>query len=198
MDKEKSKTQKSCLSDEEIIELYWQRNEKAIEETSLKYQRYLYTVAYNIINDHSDCEECLNDTYLGVWHTIPPTRPDYFKAFITVIMRRNAINRYNRNNRKSTVPSQMTEALSELEFLLSDEESAFDTYDNKELSRLLSEFVFSLSRRRKFIFMGRYYAAESIASIAEELHLSKSTVKKELATIRLLLKEKLEKEGYSI
>lgn len=198
MDKEKTKMMPKCLSDEEIIELYWQRNERAIEETSLKYRRYLYTVAYNILNDNSDCEECLNDTYLGVWHTIPPTRPIYFKSFITVIMRRNAINLYNRNNKKSAVPSQMTEALSELEFFLSDEESAFDLFNSQELSRLLSEFVFSLPKRQRFIFMSRYYAAEKVASIAKALRLSKSTVKKELAAIRRILRENLEKEGYSI
>ena len=82
------KTVRAPISDGEIIELYWQRDERAIEETDLKYRNFLYTVAYNIVRDTLDCEECLNDTYIGAWNSMPPSRPDVLKAFLTVIMRR--------------------------------------------------------------------------------------------------------------
>ena len=81
---------KSSLNDEEIIELYWERNERAIDETDFKYKKYLFVIAYNILNDKLDCEECLNDTYLGAWNAMPPSRPNALKAFLTVIMRRIA------------------------------------------------------------------------------------------------------------
>ena len=73
------------LSDEAIIELYWRRDEKAIKETDIKYGKYLYSIAYNIVHDTLDCEECLNDTYLGTWNRIPPARPNAFQIFISKI-----------------------------------------------------------------------------------------------------------------
>lgn len=79
------------LSDEEIIELYWLRDELAISETDKKYRRYLYTVAFDILRNHQDCEECIDDTYMGAWNSIPPHKPKIFKSFLTVILRRSAI-----------------------------------------------------------------------------------------------------------
>ena len=88
------------LSDEQIIELYFGRNEDAIAETDRKYGKYLFTVAYNVLHDNSDCEECVNDTYLGAWKAMPPTRPNVLKAFLTAITRRVAIKRYHSNMKK--------------------------------------------------------------------------------------------------
>lgn len=89
----KSTEQQEIIADEQIIELYWRREEKAIQETDKKYGQFLFRIAYNILHERLDCEECQNDTYLGVWNAIPPTRPTVFPAFITQIMRRIAINR---------------------------------------------------------------------------------------------------------
>lgn len=180
------------ISDEQIIALYWNRNETAIEETARKYGNYLFSIAYNIVHDKSDCEECLNDTYLATWNAIPSSRPNILKAFLTTLMRRIAINRYHSNLRHS----EMTVALSELEDFLSDDESVDSQFDARELGRVISDFVRRLPQRRRFIFMSRYYAAEPIYTIAKELHLSRSMVNKELAAIRKALKEKLESEGY--
>ena len=107
MNIETKKRARTLLEDEEIIELYWARNERAISETDKKYKNYLYTIAYNILHDALDCEECLNDTYLGTWNTIPPTRPNVFQAFISKIMRNTAIGRYNKNTADKRVPSEM-------------------------------------------------------------------------------------------
>lgn len=92
---------KMPINDEKIVDLYWARDEKAIEETDLKYRKYLYTVAYNIVHDRLDSEECLNDTYLGAWHAMPPSRPNVLKAFLTVIARRIAVKRYHGSLRHS-------------------------------------------------------------------------------------------------
>ena len=81
---EKAKHKKP-LDDEKIIDLYWKRDEKAIDETDFKYKNYLFVIAYNILNNPLDCEECLNDTYLGAWYAMPPSRPDVLKAFLTII-----------------------------------------------------------------------------------------------------------------
>lgn len=186
------------LSDEKIIELYWERNEKAIDETDRKYKKYLFSIAYNVLREKLDCEECLNDTYLGAWNAIPPSRPNVLKAFLTTIARRIAIKRYHRNLKKSVIPSEMTVSLSELEdFIIGDEDIGSD-FDTDQLGKVLSDFVRSLPERRRFIFMSRYYLSEPIETIARELNLSRSMINKELAAIRTALKEKLESEGYSI
>ena len=84
---------RSALSDEAIISLYWDGDRKAITETDFKYGKYLYTIIYNILHDKLDCEECLNDTYLGAWNAMPPARPQVLKAFLVTISRRIAIKR---------------------------------------------------------------------------------------------------------
>lgn len=186
------------LEDDEIIELYWQRNEAAIAETDLKYRKYLFIIAYNILNEKLDCEECLNDTYLGAWNAIPPTRPNVLKAFLTTIIRRTAMKRYQHKNRQRAVPSEMTVSLSELEAFVSGDGDVGADFDAERLGKIISDFVRSLGKRRQFIFMSRYYAADSIDVIARDLKLSRSMINKELAAIRSDLAKTLEKEGYSI
>ena len=186
------------LEDNKIVELYWDRDENAIGETDFKYRKYLFSVAYNVVHENRDCEECLSDTYLGAWNAMPPSRPNVLKAFLTTIMRRVAIKRYHGNLRKSVVPSEMTVSLSELEDFIAEDGTPETEFDAERLGRVLSDFIRSLSDRRQFIFMSRYYVAEPIDTIAGELRLSRSMVNKELAAIRNALKEKLESEGYSI
>ena len=189
---------KTPISDEKIIELYWSRDEKAIEETDFKYKKYLFSIAYNIVHDRLHAEECLNDTYLGAWNAMPPSRPNVLKAFLTTIMRRMAINRYHSNLRKTVIPSEMTVSLSELEDFVAGDEDVGAEFDAERLGHIISDFVRSLSERRQFIFMSRYYVADSIDTIASDLSLSRSMVNKELAAIRTALKETLESKGYPI
>jgi len=192
MELQQDRATKLPLSDEKIIALYWSRDEQAIEETDFKYKNYLFSAAYNIVHGQTDCEECLNDTYLAAWNAIPPTRPNVLKAFLTAIIRRLAINRYHKNRQSS----EMTVSLWELRDFLAYDARVDAQFDAKELGRIVSEFVDRLPQRRRFIFMSRYYGAEPIDTIASGLHMSRSTVNKELAAIRKALKRKLEKEGY--
>ena len=191
-------TAKTPMDDEKIVELYLKRDEKAIKETDFKYKKYLFSIAYHIVHDRLDSEECLNDTYLGAWNTIPPSKPNVLKAFLTVIARRIAIKRYHSKLRQSVIPSQMTVSLSELEDFVADDEDIDTDFDAERLGRVIRDFVRSLSERRQFIFMSRYYVADAIDTIASDLSLSHSMVNKELAAIRSALNEKLESEGYSI
>lgn len=186
------------MDDQDIIALYWARDERAIEETDFKYKKYLFSVILNILHDKLDCEECLSDAYLGAWNTIPPTKPYVLKAFLTTIARRIAIKRYHSNAKKSLIPSEMTLSLTELEDLVVDDEDVAESFHSERLGRVISDFVRSLSNRKQFIFMSRYYVADSIDKIASDLGLSRSTVNKELAAIKVALKETLEKEGYFI
>lgn len=189
---------RSALSDEAIISLYWDRDRKAITETDFKYGKYLYTIIYNILHDKLDCEECLNDTYLGAWNAMPPARPQVLKAFLVTISRRIAIKRYHKLQQKGAVPSEMTVALAEVEDFIAENSSAEEAFDAKQLGQIISRFVRSLPQRQRYIFISRYYAAEPIDTIAKELALSRSMIHKELAAIRTALKETLESEGYSV
>ena len=192
------KTDKTPLPDKGIIDLYWDRDERAIEETDFKYKKYLYCVIYNVVGNKHDCEECLNDTYLGAWNAIPPAMPDSLKAFLCVIARRCALKRYNMKSKKRVVPSEMTASLSELENFISADDDIENDFDAERLGRVISNFVRDLPERKQFIFMSRYYAAEPIDKIAGNLGLSRSMINKELANIRLALKERLEREGYLV
>ena len=189
---------KAAMSDEQIVELYWQRDERAIRETDRKYQHFLLTVAHNILRDAQDCEECLNDTYLEAWNAIPPTRPKVLQAFLATIMRRTAIDRYKAGKRQKRIDSELTVALSEVEEFLADGSDPAAELDAHELGRVISEFIRALPKRRMYIFMSRYYTARPIGEIARLLGCSESTVNKEIAAIKRGLKEALEKEGYPL
>ena len=191
-----NKDNSQYLDDEKIIELYWKREEKAIVETDRKYRHYLYTVAYNILHNDPDCEECLNDTYLGTWNTIPPARPTLFQVFISKIMRNTAVVRYKKNTAAKRVPSEMTVSLDELENYVPYDNSAEHDYAVFQISRLLSQYLRSLPEKRAFIFICRFYCSDRICDIADMLHVSESTIFRELNAIKEGLKALLIKEGY--
>ncbi len=188
--------QAATMSDEQIVALYWQRDEQAIRQTDIKYKRFLLSVAYNIVHDVYDSEECLNDTYIGAWNSIPPARPTLLQAFLATIMRRTAIDCYKAKKRQKRMASELTVSLSEVEDFISVDDDMYSQTDAKELGRVISDFVRSLSERRMYIFMSRYYIARPIKEIAKLLDCSESTVNKEIALIKRGLREKLEKEGY--
>ena len=198
MELQKQTPPRTPLPDEAIVTLYWNRDETAIEETDFKYKNYLFSVIRNLLTDSMDCEECLNDTYLGTWNAIPPTKPAVLKAFLTTVARRAAIKRYHKARKKSAIPCELTVSLSELEDFLSDDGEVDTAFNGETLGRVLSDFLRSLNTRKRYIFMSRYYIADSIEKIARDLNVSRSTVNKELAAIRKSLKEKLESEGYSL
>lgn len=187
----------AVMSDEQIIALYWQRDEQAIKETDTKYRKFLLSVAYNIVRDMCDSEECLNDTYIDAWNSIPPARPALLQAFLATIMRRTAIDCYKTRKRQKRIASELTTSLSEVEdFIADNDDMDFET-DTKALGRVIGDFVRSLSDRRMYIFISRYYFARPIREIAKLLGCSESTVNKEIAAIKCALKEKLKKEGYA-
>ncbi len=193
---ERQKERPSVLSDEKIVELYWQRDEQAIKETDIKYKNFLLSVANNIVHDVRDSEECLNDTYVGAWNAIPPARPTLLQAFLATIMRRTAINRFNANKRQKRIASEYSVSLSELEDYISDKSNTEAEAETNELSRIISNYVRSLSDRQIYIFVSRYYICDSVSKISDSLGCSTSTVKRELEAIRQGLKKRLESEGY--
>ncbi len=183
------------ISDERIIELYWQRDEKAIHETEVKYGKMLFSIAYNILHDKSDCEECQNDTYLCVWKRIPPIRPTVFSAFISKIMRDIAINKYKEKSSKKRIPAELTVSIEDLHDFLHAGDTPEAEYTAKELGKIISDYVRGLSDRQQFIFMERYYLYSTIESIAEELGVGLATVHRETEKMKQGLKAHLERNG---
>ncbi len=196
MEKEKVSHGSDFMTDEAIINLYWQRNERAIQETDKKYKNYLYTIAYNILHDNMDCEECLNDTYLGTWNSIPPQRPSVFKAFLSKIMRNTAVVKYEKNTALKRCNSEMTLSLDELGEAIPAVSSAEEDYMISQLGSIINDYIKTLSDREEFIFICRYYCSDRISDIAEMLHVSERTVFNELTAIRRGLKKILVQEGY--
>jgi len=195
---DKSRDIGTPISDDDIIELYFGRDENAIKQTDIKYGRYLMNIAYYIVHNRQDCEECLNDTYLGAWNSIPPSRPKILQAFLTAIMRRVAVSCYRAKSSKKRVPSEFIDSISDFEDMLEDEYDMEKEYNAKELGESISAFVRSLSERQIYIFMGRYYFSRPIEDIADALGVSRSTVNKEIAAIKTGLRQKLESEGYTV
>lgn len=184
------------ITDERLIEMYFSRDESAISVTDEKYGTMLYRIAYNILHNSLDCEECKNDTYLGVWNAIPPEKPRVFPAFITQIMKRIAINRYKEKNAKKRIPSEFTESIDELANSLESRDG--EEYEARELARLINGYVNSLPERRQYIFIGRYYMAQTPQILADELSVGIATVYRELDKIKAGLHEHLERNGVYI
>ena len=185
----------ALLSDEQIIELYFAREERAIAETDKKYSQYLYTVAYNILADDMDAEECLQDTYIKTWNTIPPERPSVFRAFLAKITRNLSLDRYERDNRKKRVPKAACVPLDEVREFLPDESDFARDMQAEAIGRVITEYLDTVSDRRLYIFVSRYFFALSLPQIAKRLSCSQSLVSKELAEIKRELRILLEKEG---
>lgn len=182
----------TIIDDEQIIELYWQRNENAIQETDKKYGQFLFRIAYNILHDRLDCEECQNDTYLDVWKAIPPTRPTVFPAFITKIMRRIALDRYKEKTAKRRIPSEYTVSMEDIKDTLHSNETVDSEYAVEELGKIISDYVRSLTDRQRYIFIDRFYLAEPVETIASDLAISVPTVYREIDKIKQGLKTYLE------
>lgn len=188
----KSTEQQEIIADEQIIELYWRREEKAIQETDKKYGQFLFRIAYNILHERLDCEECQNDTYLGVWNAIPPTRPTVFPAFITQIMRRIAINRYKEKASKKRIPSELTISMEDVNGTLHGDDSVAVKYEMAEVGKIINNYVRELSDRQRYIFIDRFYLAESVETIATDFSISVPTVYREIDKIKHSLKLYLE------
>lgn len=181
--------------DEEIVEMYWQRDPDAIEKTDHKYGAMMMAVAYNILRDVQDCEECCNDAYLDIWNAIPSTRPTSFAAFCMRILKRKAIDRFKEINRKKRIPSQLTMSIDELDHAISGGVSVEAEYDAKELSQIITDYVAGLDERKRYIFIDRYYMLEPVERTAAELQISVQTVYRELEKIKRGLKKHLEENG---
>jgi len=186
------------MTDEKIIELYWERSESAIEETDRAYGPYFRSVSYGILWNEEDAKETVNDTYLKAWNTIPPERPNHLKAFLARITRQLSINRLERNTAKKRGAGQYVLILDELAECIPDNDSGEDIADMTVLRDTLNRFLRSLSSESRTVFIRRYWYTYPIAEIAKSCGMSESKVKSMLMRTRNKLKMKLNEEGYTV
>lgn len=180
-------------SDDEIIKLFWEREESAIDKVARKYGGLIYSVAYNILHDNGESEECVNDTYLAVWRAIPPNEPEHFSAYLCGIVRNIALDRYKARHRRKRVPSELTVSFEDLLCDIGD--IADESAEGEELSGIIGSYISELNERQKKIFVARYYIVDPVEHIASTLGISTSMVYEELSAIKRGFREHLKKEG---
>ncbi len=183
------------MDDERIIDLYFARDEAAISETKAKYGRLCYGIAFNILGNHPDSQECENDTYLGLWNAIPPARPVRFPAFLSKVARNLSLKRLEamtRQKRRATLIS-----IDELADILPDD-SIREGVSDGDISRAISDFLRTESVDARRVFIRKYFFFDSVGSIASRYSFSESRVKSMLYRTRQRLKEHLLKEGIEI
>ena len=181
------------MEDWSIIELYFARNEQAIKETEAKYGKLCYGIAYHILRNHEDCEECVNDTYMGLWKAIPPTKPNHFMSFVSGITRNLSLKRLEFMKREKRSADVLL-SLDELADVLPDERYAPDLRD-EDVGKLISQFLRSQKEEVRNVFIRKYYFFDSIGEIAERYCFTQSKVKNMLFYTRNKLKDYLIKEG---
>lgn len=186
------------MEDRQIVDLYWARSESAISETADKYGRYCHYIAYNILHNNEDSEECVNDTYLNAWGAMPDQRPNKLAAFLGKITRNLSLNRWERYNAEKRGAGQISLALDELHECIPSPDSANQIVDDLALVELFNRFLASLAKEKRKIFIRRYWYLSPIAEIAADYSMSESKVKMSLLRSRNALKQVLEEEGIDL
>ncbi len=187
------------LKDTEILDLYFDRNEQAIAETQNKYGTYCFSIAYHILHDQEDSDECVNDTWMRAWNSIPPNRPDYLNIFLGTITRNLSFDRYKKKKAAKRGSGDLGVCLDELEECIPDTGSSTeDAVEAAELQRMINEFLKTLPEKDCNVFLRRYWYSEEYAEIADRYGMNLNSVKTTLFRTRGKLKAYLEKQGITV
>lgn len=182
------------MKDEEIIALFCERDEKAITSTAEKYGSYCHSISYNILHSNEDAEECVNDTYLGAWKSIPPQNPNCLATYLGKITRNLSLNRFKHYTAEKRGLGQTELVLSELEDCIPTETNVGQIVEETVLVKAINDFLYSQPERKRNIFIRRYWYLYSIRDIADAYFMSESKVTSLLFRMRNELKFHLEKE----
>ena len=184
------------MDDAKIVDLYWDRNEKAVTETDIKYGRYLRKISYNILLEDEDVNECINDTYLRAWNSMPDKRPSKLNVFLGRMIRGLSIDLLRRKGAEKRGGGQFLLSFGELEECVDGIPSAEDRVDEKLLGEAISKYLYSLPAESRTVFVCRYFFCDSIEEIAKCRGCSQSKIKSLLFRTRKGLKTFLESEGF--
>lgn len=181
------------MEDHKIVDLYWQRSEYAIKETSTKYGRMLDGISYSLLSSREDAEECVNDTYLEAWNKMPDDRPAYLGAYLSRIVRCISIDRFRASHRQKR--GEAVGLTDELADCIPSGMTPEEEYENGRIAKVINKFLFELDEEKRRIFVRRYFYSDSVSDIADRLHIGQSKVKTTLHRLRNELREYLEGEG---
>ena len=196
--KESGNTGGEKMEDSRIIELYWERSEQAIAETAAKYGSYCYAIAINVLHNKEDAGECVNDTYLGAWDSMPPQRPSVLSAFLGKITRNLSLMRWRDAHVQKRGGGQLPVILEELEECISENLSVEEQIEAKQLSMWVNAFVSELPEEERKVFVCRYWYLDPVDAIALRYGFTKSKVKSMLMRTRGKLRACLEAHGVTV
>ena len=185
------------MEDEKIVELLYVHDEDGLIETKNKYDNLLNTLSFGILRNKSDSDECVNDTYLKVWDTIPPYRPNFFKSFICKITRQLSIDKYRYNHRKNR-RNDNNISLSDLDYEISDNKNVEDEFDKNMLIESINKFLDDLDTTSQVLFIRKYFFFEDTKSLSKRYEISETSINVKLFRIKKSLLKHLESEGYKI
>lgn len=181
------------MEDTEIVNLFWKRDESAVKELSSKYSGYCYKIAWSLLQNHEDTEECLNDTWFAAWKHIPPQRPNILSVFVGKITRGLAIDIFRKKHAVKRMDQHITDVCGEMDELnfsyTVDEQMA-----EKELVRTINKFLWKLSKADRDIFIRRYWYLDSIKEIAKRHGVTEGCIKTNLCRNRKKLYRMLKRE----
>lgn len=186
------------MDDTKIVQLYWDRNEQAIPVTADKYGNYCTSIAKNILGSHEDAEECVNDTYMSAWNSMPPHRPSILSTFLGKITRNLSIKRYKHNTADKRGGGQATVVLDEIAEFVSDTDSVEQVIDRRELVTTIDTFLSVLSAEKRGIFVRRYWYFDSVSEIASRFGMTENNVSVTLNRICLKLHNYLLERGFEL
>ena len=186
------------MEDKQIISLYFQRDEKAITETQTKYGSYCFRIAQAILDSPTDSEECVNDTYLRAWNSIPPQRPRYLKLFLGRITRNLSIDRLRSHAAQKRGCGETALALEELSQCISADGDPANALELKELQQAVGRFVHTLPRRERNLFLCRYFYMEAYSTLAKRFHIREAYARLILSRVRKKLRDYLTEEGFEV
>lgn len=186
------------MEDSKILDLYFARNEQAIMETDRKYGPYCFSLARSILENDSDAEEAVNDTYFKTWNAIPPNRPKVLKLFLAKITRNLSFSRWRSLSAEKRGGGEMVLVLEELEGCIPSPMTVEDTVNAKELAGAIRSFLDTVSPREQDIFLRRYFFVEESETISSRYSMKPAAVLRSLSRTRAKLKQYLIKEGYGV
>lgn len=184
------------MEDKEIVDLYWKRDEEAITATQKKYGAYLHHIAFHIVAQPSDSEECVNDTYFHAWNSMPPQRPVILQTYLGKLVRRISIDCYRKHTSAKRGGRETKLSIDELEECIPAPSSVEQTAELHQLSETISTFLRTLPLDKRRVFLLRYWYSLSIKEMSALLGFSETKIRSMLSRTRKALKTYLEKEGY--
>ena len=185
------------MEDQQIIKLFWDREEQAVSETAHKYSAYCYAIAINVLSVKEDAEECVNDTLQKAWDSIPPNRPDNLKAWLGKVCHNVALNLWQKNHAKKRNQG-MDLLLSELEDCIPSSNTVEKEIENSEISMCINKWLRTLPREDRILFVRRYWYGDAVKDLANTRGISPKTIAQKLLRLRKGLKAALEKEDIQL